>query len=85
MGSLGGFRGAEPRPKRAKNLWKTRVFVHVDILWTKMGIFRHLAAILGRFGAVFCGRLGAILGCLGADLGAILGHLGPSWGYLGPS
>ena len=73
MGSLGGFRGAEPRPKRVKHLWKTRVFAHVDVLWVKMGILRHLAAILGH--------LGAILGPSWGRLGDILGHFGGENGY----
>ena len=40
-----------------KNRRKRRVFVHVDVLWTKMGILRYLAAILGRLGAVWGPRL----------------------------
>ena len=39
--------------KTRKNKRKTSVFAHVDVLWTKMGILRHLAAILGHLGVVW--------------------------------
>ena len=64
MGSLGGFRGAEPRPKRAQNLRKTRVFSILEPSWSILSILFRLMAF------------GAILGPSWDDFGAILGRFG---------
>ena len=65
--------------KTLKHRRKTSVFAHVDILWVKMGILKHLAAILGHLGAI----LGPSWGHLGVILGPSWGQLGASWGHLG--
>ena len=54
-----------------------RVLGYVEGFWSKIGILRHLAPILGL--------LGAILGASWVHLGAILGPDGASWGHLGDS
>ena len=64
MGSLGGFRGAEPRPKRTKNLKKMRVFSVLEPSWSILSILFRLMAF------------GAILGPSWDDFGAILGRFG---------
>ena len=60
MGSLGGFRGAEPRPKRAKHLGEMRVFSVLEPSWNILSILFRLMAF------------GAILGPSWDDFGAIL-------------